>query len=365
MSLPLPALRVERAFPSLDFRRLTNMVQPPGAPELFFVTEQPGVVRVFPNDPDAAEAAIFLDIRDRVSDENNEEGLLGLAFDPGYASSGHFYVYYSAASPRRSVVSRFTAKDDNPLAADPNSEVVIMWVTQPYGNHNGGQLAFGPDGYLYAGLGDGGSAGDPRGNGQNLGTLLGAVLRIDPSSPSGDVNYTIPPDNPFVGVEDARGEIWAYGLRNPWRFSFDRETGALWTGDVGQNRLEEIDLVARGLNYGWNVMEGSQCFSPRSGCDGSAYEAPVAEYGRSDGCSVTGGYVYRGNDIPALFGAYVYGDYCSGKIWGLRHDGRSVTEQALLVESGLLITSFGEEAEGNLYVLSRDEGIYRLVTAQR
>ena len=359
----LPALRVERAFPNLDFRRLTNMVQPPGSPDLFFVTEQPGVIRVFPNDPDAAEAAVFLDIRDRVSDENNEEGLLGLAFDPEYASNRHFFVYYSAASPRRSVVSRFTVSHDNPRIADPGTEVVIMWTPQPYGNHNGGQLAFGPDGYLYIGLGDGGSAGDPRGNGQRLETLLGSILRIDPGSPSGDLNYTIPADNPFIGVEGARGEIWAYGLRNPWRFSFDRETGALWAGDVGQNKLEEVDLIERGLNYGWNVMEGSLCFSPPRDCDASGLEPPVAEYGRDDGCSITGGYVYRGSAIPSLLGAYVYGDYCSGKIWALRYDGDSVTEHALLVESDLLITSFGEDSEGNLYVLSRNEGIYRLVPA--
>ena len=362
-SLALPDLRVERAFPNLTFRRLTNLVQPPDAPGLFFATEQSGVIRVFLNNPNAAEATVFLDIRDRVSEENNEEGLLGLAFDPQYASNGHFYVYYSASSPRRSVVSRFTFSKDDPLAADPDSEVVIMWAPQPYGNHNGGQLAFGPDGFLYVGLGDGGSGGDPRGNGQNLGTLLGSILRIDPRSPSGDFNYSIPADNPFVGIDGARDEIWAYGLRNPWRFSFDRETGALWTGDVGQNRLEEVDLIEKGLNYGWNVMEGSECFSPRSGCDESGFEPPVAEYGRSDGCSVTGGFVYRGSDIPSLSGAYVYADYCSGKIWGLRYDGLTATGQSILIDSELLITSFAEDSEGKLYVLSRNEGIYRLVLA--
>ena len=362
-SASLPALRAERAFPNLDFRRLTNLVQPPDAPDLFFATEQAGLVRVFSNNPDATEAAIFLDIRDRVSEENNEEGLLGLAFDPEYAANGHFYVYYSAASPRRSVVSRFTAVKDTPKVADPDSELVVMEIPQPYGNHNGGQLAFGPDGYLYIGLGDGGSGGDPKGNGQNPGTLLGSILRIDVGDATPDLPYVIPRDNPFAGVDEARGEIWAYGLRNPWRFSFDRETGDLWTGDVGQNQLEEVDLITRGLNYGWNVMEGSQCFSPRTGCDPSGLEPPVAEYGRSDGCSVTGGYVYRGGQIPALEGAYLYADYCSGRIWGLRYDGSSVTEQALLADTDLLITSFGEDSEGNLYVLSRNEGIYRLLPA--
>ena len=362
-SLALPALRVERAFPNLTFRRLTNLVQPQGALGLFFSTEQAGVVRVFPNDPNAAEAAIFLDIRDRVSEENNEEGLLGLAFDPQYSSNGHFYVYYSASSPRRSVVSRYTVSDDDPLAADSDREAVIMWIPQPYGNHNGGQLAFGPDGYLYIGLGDGGSGGDPRGNGQDLGTLLGSILRIDVRDTSESIAYSVPSDNPFIDVEGARPQIWAYGLRNPWRFSFDRETGKLWTGDVGQNLWEEVNLIYKGRNYGWNVMEGDHCFSPRSGCVDSGMVAPVAEYGRSDGCSITGGYVYRGNDIPSLFGAYVYADYCSGKIWGLRYNGQTVTEQTLLVDSELLITSFAEDSQGNLYVLSRNEGIYRLVQA--
>ena len=360
---PLPSLRVERAFPNLDFRRLTNLFQPPDAGDLFFATEQAGVVRVFPNNPNPAEAAVFLDIRDKVSEENNEEGLLGLAFHPQYAANGHFYVYYSASSPRRSVVSRFTVDRDNPLVADPDTEAVIIWIPQPYGNHNGGQLAFGPGGYLYIGLGDGGSGGDPRGNGQNLSTLLGSILRIDPSHSSDDLNYTIPSDNPFIGVDGARGEIWAYGLRNPWRFSFDRETGALWTGDVGQNRLEEVHLIERGLNYGWNVMEGSLCFSPPRDCDDSGLEPPIAEYGRADGCSITGGYVYRGSAMPSLAGAYVYADYCSGRIWGLRYNGQSVTEQALLADTDLRITSFGEDAEGNLYVLSRNEGIYRLIPA--
>ena len=360
---PLPALRVQRVFPNLAFRRLTNLAQPQDAPDRIFVTEQAGLVRAFPNDPQATEAGVFLDIRDRVSEAGNEEGLLGLAFDPDYAANGHFYVYYSADSPRRSVVSRFTVLPDSLTSADPDSELVIMEIPQPYGNHNGGQLAFGPDGYLYVGLGDGGSRGDPVGNGQDIGTLLGTILRVDVAGASVDGGYAVPSDNPFVGVQGARTEIWAYGLRNPWRFSFDRETGALWAGDVGQNRWEEIDLVEKGRNYGWNIAEGQSCFSPSTGCDTAGLEPPVAVYGRDNGCSVTGGYVYRGSDMPALAGVYVYGDFCSGKIWGLRHNGEAVAEQAMLVDSGLSITSFGEDAEGNLYVLSRDEGIYRLAPA--
>ena len=364
----MQGIRVERTFPNLDFERITNLVQPDDGQDLIFVTEQPGRIRVFPDDPQVTKAEVFLDIRGRVSERNNEEGLLGLAFDPGYSANGYFYVYYSAASPRRSVVSRFSVNGSDPNVADPGSETVILEIPQPYGNHNGGQLAFGPDGYLYIGLGDGGSGGDPRGNGQNIGTVLGAILRIDVARVSADSGYDIPPDNPFVGIDGAREEIWAYGLRNPWRFSFDMgtgdgETGFLWAGDVGQDRWEEIDLVEKGLNYGWNVMEGRHCFSPATDCDTTGLEMPVAEYARAEGCSITGGYVYRGGDIPWLVGTYVYGDFCSGRIWGLRYDAGSVTEQALLLSSGLSITSFGQDLEGTLYVLSRNEGIYRVVPA--
>ena len=357
----MQGVRVERAFPNLDFQRLTNLVQPDDGQNHIFVTEQMGRIRVFPDDPQATKAEVFLDIRERVSESDNEEGLLGLAFDPNYTSNGYFYVYYSAASPRRSVVSRFSVNQSDPNLADPGSETVIMEIPQPYGNHNGGQLAFGPDGYLYIGLGDGGSGGDPRGNSQNIGTILGAILRIDVGRVSEGKSYSIPPDNPFVGIDDSREEIWAYGLRNPWRFSFDAETGFLWAGDVGQNRWEEVDVVEKGLNYGWNIMEGRHCFSPATDCDTTGLELPVAEYGRAEGCSITGGYVYRGGDIPWLVDTYVSGDFCSGRIWGLRYDGGSVTEQALLIDSDLSITSFGQVLDGTLYVLSRNEGIYRIL----
>ena len=248
--------------------------------------------------------------------------------------------------------------------ADPESEVIIMEVEQPYANHNAGQLAFGPDGYLYIALGDGGSAGDPLGNGQNLTTMLGSILRIDVSGLSGPGDYEIPADNPFVGIEGAREEIWAYGLRNPWRFSFDSETGLLWAGDVGQNSLEEIDIITKGANYGWNIMEGSQCYSPATSCNQSDLTLPVAEYDHSQGCSVTGGYVYRGEQITSLQGYYIYGDYCSGNIWALAYDGSVVTENLLLVDSELSITSFGEDLAGNLYILDRQGGIYTLVETE-
>ncbi|MBI2303569.1 MAG: PQQ-dependent sugar dehydrogenase [Chloroflexi bacterium] len=357
---PLRAMRVERAFPALTFLRITNLVQPDDGSKRIFVTEQPGRILVFPDNQGAAQAQVFLDIRSKVSEAHNEEGLLGLAFAPAFSSSGHFYVYYSAANPRRSILSRFTVSQADPNMADPTSELIIMEIPQPFGNHNGGQLVFGPDGFLYIGLGDGGGSGDPSGNGQNLGTLLGAILRIDVSGALPPQTYRIPPDNPFVNVAGARGEIWAYGLRNPWRFSFDRATGRMWAADVGQNRQEETDIIMKGGNYGWNKMEGSLCFSPPTGCNTAGLEMPVAVYGRDDGCSVTGGFVYRGPGLPSLQGAYVYGDFCSGKIWGLRHDGRSVTEHLLLVDSNLSITSFAQDVASNLYILSRNEGIYRL-----
>ena len=355
---PLTELAVEPAFPALSLSRMVGMTYPPDGSDRLYVVLQPGRIVFFPNDREVDSAELFLDIRGRVNDRGEEEGLLGLAFDPQYADNGHLYVYYSASSPRRSVVSRFSVSADG--RADPGSERVLLEVAQPFANHNGGQIAFGPDGYLYIALGDGGSRGDPQGNGQDLGTLLGSILRIDVSALDSTGSYAVPADNPFVGHSGARPEIWAYGLRNPWRFSFDRATGDLWTADVGQNRFEEVDIIRPGLNYGWNVMEGEECFA-RSDCDRTGLEIPVAEYGREDGCSVTGGYVFRGSSLPSLYGAYVYGDYCSGRIWALRHDGDEVTEHMQIVDSGLRIPSFAEDAAGELYVLSFDGTIYRLV----
>ena len=358
-SSPTPlaqALRVQRLFPQLAFERLKNLVQPDDGLERIFVTEQVGRILVLPNDRDAAEAAVFLDITDRVEDGGTEEGLLGLAFDPGYSVNGYLYVYYSAALPRRSVLSRFSLSRTNPGVADPDSERIIMEIPQPAANHNGGQLAFGPDAYLYVGLGDGGYGGDPFRNGQNVGTLLGTILRLDVTDVPGGAAYAIPPDNPFVGVEGAREEVWAYGFRNPWRFSFDElgdGQGRLWVADVGQNRWEEIDLVERGLNYGWNVMEGAHCFSSGLNCDTAGLQLPVIEYDHSDGCSVTGGYVYRGQAIPSLVGSYLYGDFCSGRRWGMRYDGLTVTHNELLVDYDPSTTSFGKDRSRNRYILSR------------
>jgi glucose/arabinose dehydrogenase len=361
---PVPSgIQVERVFPDLSFQEMTNLVQPDDASDLMFVTEQGGSIYSFSAN-NSQQADVFLDITDRVNRGGNEEGLLGFVFDPDYQENGYFYVYYSAADPSRSVVSRFSLDEEDTDVADPESEVIIMEVAQPFSNHNAGQLAFGPDGYLYIGLGDGGSAGDPLGNGQNLVTLLGSILRIDVSGLSAPGDYEIPADNPFVGTTGAREEIWAFGLRNPWRFSFDAETGLLWAGDVGQSSWEEIDIIAKGANYGWNIMEGSHCYSPATGCDQSGLTLPIVEYDHSQGCSVTGGYVYRGDQTPSLQGYYIYGDYCSGNIWALAYDGNVVTDNILLVDSGLSITSFGEDLAGNLYILDRQGGIYTLVETE-
>ena len=356
---PLAAVELEPAFPGLEFDRMVLLTYPDDDSGRLFVVLQPGRIMVFENDPGVESARTFLDIRERVNDSGNEEGLLGLAFDPAFAENGHFYVNYTASGPRRTVVSRFSVSAGDPDRADPDSELVFMEVAQPYRNHNGGHIAFGPDGMLYVGLGDGGSGGDPRGNGQDTSTLLGSILRIDVSALDETGGYAAPPDNPFAGDDGAaRGEIWAYGLRNPWRFSFDRETGDLWAADVGQNQYEEVDIIRPGLNYGWNVMEGSHCYR-REGCDTRGLEMPVAEYGRDGGCSVTGGYVYRGRRQPTLYGAYLYADFCSGKIWALRHDGAAVTEQMLIADTGLSISSFGEDATGEVYVLTFEGAVYR------
>lgn len=358
----LESLNLERVLAAYDGQAPTNMLF--GANGEILVAEQTGRVRYFRQEQLTAEHIFVeesLDLRDRVSSRGSEEGLLGLALDP--SEERHLYVYYSAANPRRSVVSRF---DYNPQTgkADPASELVIFEIGQPYHNHNGGQIAFGPDGYLYIGLGDGGSAGDPLGNGQDTSTLLGSILRIDVSNATPRQPYAIPPDNPFAD-SGGRSEIWAYGLRNPWRFSFDRETGDLWAGDVGQNQWEEIDIIERGGNYGWNILEGNHCFRPREGCDREGAIPPVWEYSLDGApCSVIGGYVYRGDAIPWLRGAYVYGDFCSGKVYGLRYEGGQVTEHKELADTGLRIMSFAQDHAGELYLLSQTEGEYQLVAGR-
>lgn len=363
-SAGLVPLEIEPAFPGLTFREMVDLTLPEGDDERLYVVLREGVVRAFENSGSVTDSHVFLDIRDLALTRGSEEGLLGLAFAPDYAESGHFYVYYTAPNPRRSVVARYKADLSTSTVPDSTSGETILEAPQPFSNHNGGQIAFGPDGFLYVALGDGGGAGDRLGHGQNPHTLLGTILRLDVSAAVQDSAYGIPSDNPFTDGEEGRPEIFAYGLRNPWRFAFDGETGLLWTADVGQNRYEEIDIVLAGRNYGWNTTEGSTCY-PSGGqdCDLAGLEPPVLEYGRSDGCSVTGGRVYRGDRLQSLFGAYVYGDFCSGKIWALKYDDSAVTEHTLLADTDLSISSFGRGPGEELYILDYGERgrIYRLV----
>ncbi|MDH3455963.1 MAG: PQQ-dependent sugar dehydrogenase [Gemmatimonadota bacterium] len=323
------------------------------------IVERGGVIKVMRND--SLLGTPFLDINGRVL-SGGEQGLLSLAFHPRYAQNGEFFVYYTNLNGH-SHVSRFRVTAD-PDIADPASEDTLLVVTQPFSNHNGGLVTFGPDSMLYVGLGDGGSGGDPQGNGQNAATLLGSILRIDVD---GGTPYAIPGDNPFVNDTVAAPEIWVYGLRNPWRFSFDRATGDVYIGDVGQGAWEEIDFrllsSAGGENFGWNVMEGLHCYNAAS-CDQTGLTLPVLEYPHSEGCSVTGGYVYRGDRLPSLQGRYFYGDYCSGWIRSFRVEGGSAVDPIdHSTELGTLsqITSFGQDAQGEMYVVTLGGRVYRVV----
>jgi glucose/arabinose dehydrogenase len=333
------------------------LTAPPGDFTRLFVVEKNGRIRIVKDGvllPDA-----FLDLSAQVS-SGSEQGLLGLAFDPEYTTNGHFVVHYTDVAGN-TVLSRFQAGAD-PDRADPASERVILTAIQPAPNHNGGQVTFGPDGFLYLGLGDGGSGGGP---GQDLSDLLGSILRIDVRT--GDP-YTVPPDNPFVGQLNARPEVWSYGLRNPWRFSFDRANGDLYIADVGQNQFEEIDVSpaseggGKGVNYGWSIMEGTHCFD-EAGCDQTGLTLPVLEYSHSQGCSITGGYVYRGSAIPEIQGHYFYSDFCQGWVRSFRYAAGVATEETswLALSTGGTIVSFGEDAAGEMYILEAEGRVSRIV----
>jgi glucose/arabinose dehydrogenase len=350
-----------------------------------FVVEQDGLIRILHTDGTITPVP-FLDISGRVRSPadggGSEQGLLGLAFPPGYAQKGRFYVYYTNEDGNN-LVARFRLTGDTNIA-DPASEEQILLLEHPgASNHNGGQIDFGADGYLYIGTGDGGGGGDPAGNAQNPASLLGKILRIDVeyATPTADYStylpclqkgdgqgqnaaYLIPADNPFVGQSGYRQEIWALGLRNPWRFSFDRQTHDLYIGDVGQNLWEEIDFQPAsstgGENYGWNVMEASQCYNAAT-CDSTGMTPPVTEYDHTQGCSVTGGYVYRGAASPSMQGIYIYADFCSGNFWGLQNDGG--WQSLKLLESGLSVSSFGEGESGELYLTDLSGGVYQVTTA--
>jgi glucose/arabinose dehydrogenase len=329
-----------------------------------FVLEQAGRIRIVDADG-TLEPEPFAALADRIA-SGGERGLLGLAFHPDFAQNRRLFVHYSRAGDGATVLAELRA-DASLDRASPSTQRILLTQLQPYANHNGGQLAFGPDGYLYLGLGDGGSGGDPLGNAQNTQTELGKILRLDVDSPpSGPDAYAIPPDNPFAagGIRPGEGllEIWAYGLRNPRQFSFDPRGGDLYIGDVGQGSWEEIDRQPSdspgGENYGWAVMEGRHCYV--QGCDQAGYVKPIAEYSHDLGCAITGGKVYRGSAQPDLVGVYVFGDYCSGRIFTLQVDEGTVTPKVVL-ESGLSITAFGTGDDGEIYVASRTGGIYRVV----
>ncbi|MBN2154202.1 MAG: PQQ-dependent sugar dehydrogenase [Candidatus Lokiarchaeota archaeon] len=349
---------VRNAFPNLAFTQPVGIYDAGDGSGRLFVVEQGGLVWQFDNDPGTASKDLFLDASDLIS-TGGEKGLLGLAFHPNYAANGFIYVYYTMIGVNDARLSRFTVNETDPTIANESSRVTILDVTQPYPNHNGGQIAFGPDGYLYVGLGDGGSGGDPLGHAQNRSTLLGSILRIDVDD---GFPYGIPADNPFAGnVNGYKEEIYAFGLRNPWRFSFDDATGTLWAGDVGQGAWEEIDVIEKGGNYGWNAMEGAHPY-PGGGPNVTAVVPPVHEYANAGpDIAVTGGFVYRGSRAPGLAGRYVFADYGSGKVWALEYQAGIAASNALLVDSDLLIPSFGVDAAGELYICAYGGSIYELV----
>ncbi len=383
---PGPAIAYENAFPAqAGFDRPLWVAFDASDAAHAYVVTQPGIVFAVPRDPAAAQRRPFLDLSAKVYLDNWEEGLLGFAFDPRYADNGFVWACWSERTPvreqvmangrphrsnRQSVVARYAtrARDGGGRDADPASELRVLEVFQPYGNHNGGTIVFGPDGMLYVALGDGGAANDPFGSGQSKATLLGKVLRIDVRDASAQHRYTIPDDNPFAGEDGARGEIWCYGMRNPWRIAFDRATGELWCGDVGQNRLEEVDRLERGGNYGWNAMEGTEVFTARQGRDVPAgVIAPIAEYPRDQGLSITGGHVYRGTRVAGLEGYFVYGDFMTLRTWAVAASADGGEHRVVtLANAPLQPSSFAEEPDGELLLCGfdgRDGKVYRLVPA--
>ncbi|MBL8797249.1 MAG: PQQ-dependent sugar dehydrogenase [Planctomycetia bacterium] len=377
---PLP-IETELAFPDLQWSGWTGMNEKGQIVQLrpillthagdgsnrVFVPTQHGVIHVFPNDQKATKTSVFLDLQDRCvySDNQNEEGFLGLAFHPKFKSNGEFFVFYTPRKAKlQNVVSRFRVSKDDPNRADPNSEEEILRFTKPFWNHDGGTICFGPDGYLYVTHGDGGAANDPFNNGQNLKTLLGKVLRLDVDRKENGNNYAIPKDNPFVGKADVAPEIFAYGLRNVWRMAFDRQTGQLWAGEVGQNLYEEINIIRAGGNYGWKLRESLHPFSAPGVGPRSDLIDPIWEYHHDIGKSITGGVVYRGPRLPELLGHYLYADYVSGKIWALKYDEakKRVTANRPIKDRTLPVLSFGEDEQGEAYLMTHTptgKGLYR------
>lgn len=358
---------VREAYPNLQFTNLVELVSVEDGRDGLYAVTQGGVIYWFSENPeDVSESTIFLDLSSRVV-AGGEKGLLGLAFHPDFRENGFFYVNYTTGDPLETRISRFSLSSADAAQADLNSEQILLTYDQPYENHNGGKIAFGPDNFLYISSGDGGSAGDPHNNAQNREKLLGKILRIDVNAASGGRNYAIPADNPFANnTEGWREEIYAYGLRNTWKFSFDPVTGELWGADVGQNQREEINIIENGGNYGWRIMEGSICYNPPEDCSPTGLTLPVHEYSQSDaigGRSITGGHVYRGSGLPSLQGFYIYGDFISGNIWALalNEDG-TFASNTLLLNAGFNISSFAVDHTQELLVLQHGNSgkIWRL-----
>lgn len=342
-------ITIEEAFPNLSFERPVDIQSARDGSNKLFIVSQSGIIYAIDNNANTSNKEIFLDIKHRVL-YGGEQGLLGLAFDPNYKTNGYFYLDYTRDDPRRTIIAKYRVQRENPSKADAESEEILLEVQQPYSNHNGGQLVFGPDGYLYISLGDGGSGGDPMNAGQDLTNLLGKLLRIDVNNKSKGKNYAIPDDNPFKGNKNGyKEEIYAYGLRNVWRFSFDRNNN-LWAADVGQNKWEEIDLIEKGGNYGWRIMEAKHCFNPESDCDTTGLIRPIWEYGHDDqgGFSITGGFVYNGKSAIELKGKYIYADFVVGKIWILDYKDGKISNK-LLKDTHFAISTFGVDENDELY----------------
>lgn len=345
-------LRLVNAYPDLTFTQPLDF-QHSGS--RIFVAEQDGKIQEIISAGSAIRT--FIDISSKIT-TSTERGLIGFVLHPNFADNGYFYVRYSQVGTGNTIISRFQATAPDFLQASADTEVALLNLEQPSPIHKGGAMAFGSDGYLYLGVGDGGGAGDPNGNGQKRTTLLGKLLRIDVDSTANGENYAIPADNPFVGNNSGyKEEIFAYGFRNPWKFSFDSTTGDIWLADVGQDKFEEVNLVQKGKNYGWKIMEGKSCYSPRSGCNTAGLVKPIVDYPREMGHSITGGYVYRGTAVPALSGLYVFGDFTLGRIYTLKKGTKRIRD---LFTSGLYVSSFGVDQDNELYVVSFGDGkIYK------